>query len=165
MSYLPPMHSPFLYPQTLPSPLEWEVEWKHGNWTSSGMKTWQLACLPAHGPYFLRLIREMPNGARKKAQNPPNNCHMCFSIHFSRIPAPKIAATFLLTEVCMCGWVLWEGGRVVLQARSNLASYPGSLMCGRKWTWEQGQIILSPWDTVTSTSCDTIYKFICTSFR
>lgn len=30
-----------------------------------------LTCLPAHGPYFLRLIRDMPHGARKKAQNQP----------------------------------------------------------------------------------------------
>ena len=47
----------------------WNEEWKHRNQTSSGMRTWELAYSPPHGPYFLRLICEMHHRARKKAQN------------------------------------------------------------------------------------------------
>ena len=94
-SDVPPVHTLFLYLQTLPSPLEWEVEWKHGNQTSSGMETLELAYPPAHGPYFLRLIREMPHGARKKAQNPLNNWHSCFSNSLSTSVLPTTAAIFL----------------------------------------------------------------------
>ena len=94
-SDVPPVHTLFLYPQTLPSPLEWEVEWKHGNQTSSGMETWELAYPPAHGPYFLRLIREMPHGARKKAQNPPNNCHSWHHSSLRMYSEPSTAAMFL----------------------------------------------------------------------
>jgi len=50
---------------------------------------------PAHGPYFLRLIREMPHGARKKAQNPPNSCHTRDHTNLTRYSEPTTAAVFL----------------------------------------------------------------------
>ena len=50
---------------------------------------------PAHGPYFLRLIREMPHGARKKAQNPPNSCHSRDHTNLTRYSEPTTAAMFL----------------------------------------------------------------------
>jgi len=54
---------------------------------------------PAHGPYFLRLIREMPHGARKKAQNPPNSCHSRDHTNLTRYSEPNTAAMFLQRKV------------------------------------------------------------------
>ena len=72
------------------------------------MEIWELAYPPAHGPYFLRLIREMPHGARKKAQNPPNNWHMWFSNSLSTSTVPTTAAMFLQRREIMRGGDLFS---------------------------------------------------------
>ena len=55
----------------------------------------------------------MPHGARKKAQNPPDSCHACSKIHFSRKPPPKTATASLETQAGKesRGRVAGESGR------------------------------------------------------
>ena len=52
-------------------------------------------CLPAHGPYFLRLILEIPQEARKKAQNHPASTLSCLQTRQANQHTPITAAMFL----------------------------------------------------------------------
>ena len=50
---------------------------------------------PAHWPYFLRLVLEKPQGARKKARNPPASDHNSPTATLSRYSDPTAAVTSL----------------------------------------------------------------------
>ena len=57
-----------------------------------------IGCSPAHWPYFLRLVLEMPQGTRKYARNPPASDHSSLTATFSRHRDPTTAATSLCAK-------------------------------------------------------------------
>ena len=51
--------------------------------------------VPAHDPYFLRFILDIPQGARKKAQKSPARAFITLNANQDSHRTPTIAATFL----------------------------------------------------------------------
>ena len=51
--------------------------------------------LPAHDPYFLRFILDIPRGARKKAQKSPARAFRTLNVNQDSHRTPTTATTFL----------------------------------------------------------------------
>ena len=51
--------------------------------------------VPAHDPYFLRFILDIPKGARKKAQKSPARAFRAFNVNQDSQKTPTTATTFL----------------------------------------------------------------------
>ena len=51
--------------------------------------------VPAHDPYFLRFILDIPKGARKKAQKSPARAFRTFNVNQASHRTPTTATTFL----------------------------------------------------------------------
>jgi hypothetical protein len=51
--------------------------------------------IPAHDPYFLRFILDIPKGARKKAQKSPARAFRALNVNQDSHRTPTTATTFL----------------------------------------------------------------------
>ena len=84
---VPPVHSLGQCLLKLPSQLE-STRDDSGSYTATCNS-------PAHLPYFLRLVREIPRGAKKYARKPPASLCSRLNATLDRYSAPTTAAMFL----------------------------------------------------------------------
>ena len=81
------------YPRPIPSEAPVTTRKERGN-------VYYMICIqeiyiPAHDPYFLRFILDIPRGARKKAQKSPARAFRALNVNQDSHRTPTTAATFL----------------------------------------------------------------------